>query len=65
MTFEELQKALGIFNLSARIIFREIKSRHRELVRRSHPDRGEAHDPERIRQVNAAYRVLPTLGEEP
>lgn len=63
MTFETLQKALAIFNLSDRVTFREIKSRHRELVKLHHPDQGGGCDPERIRLVNAAYEVLLAYAE--
>lgn len=58
MTFEELQNARRLFQLGERATFREIKSRHRELVKLYHPDSGNGHDPERIRQVNAAYKIL-------
>lgn len=37
---------------------REIKTRHRELVKRHHPDTGFMGDPETIRNINAAYKVL-------
>ena len=58
MTFQELQQALEIFGLSGRATLRQIKGRHRELVKRYHPDRGGEEDPERIRLINAAYRLL-------
>jgi DnaJ-class molecular chaperone len=58
MTFKELRGALKVFELGERATLREIKSRHRELVKRHHPDAGSAVDAEKIRQVNAAYRVL-------
>jgi DnaJ-class molecular chaperone len=57
MTREELQAALSIFALGERATMKEIKVRYRELVKRYHPDAG-AGDPDRIREVNAAYRVL-------
>jgi curved DNA-binding protein CbpA len=57
MTREELQAALTIFALGERATMKEIKARHRELVKQYHPDAGAA-DPERIREVNAAYQVL-------
>jgi DnaJ-class molecular chaperone len=57
MTREELQAALSLFALGERATMKEIKARHRELVKRYHPDAGAA-DPERIREVNAAYQVL-------
>jgi len=36
---------------------REIKTRHRELVKRHHPDSGNASNPEMIRNVNALHRM--------
>jgi len=58
MTFADLQEAIRILGLGERASIREIKARHRELVKRHHPDTGNSSDPEMIRQVNAAYRVL-------
>jgi DnaJ-class molecular chaperone len=58
MTYEQLRAALLEFGLGDRASLKEIKSRHRELVKQYHPDTGESHDPEKIRRVNASYRVL-------
>jgi DnaJ-class molecular chaperone len=58
MTYAQLQEALGVLGVGERSTLREIKTRHRELVKRHHPDTGDAGDPETIRQVNAAYRVV-------
>jgi curved DNA-binding protein CbpA len=58
MTFAELQASLVAFGLGERATLKEIKTRHRELVKRYHPDAGGTHDPEQIRKINAAYRVL-------
>ena len=58
MTYRELKLALEIFGLGERVTLREIKSRHRELVKLHHPDAGNADHPEQIRKVNAAYQVL-------
>jgi DnaJ-class molecular chaperone len=58
MTYRELSLAREIFGLSERVTLQQIKERHRELVKRLHPDAGNAEDPEQIRKVNAAYRVL-------
>lgn len=58
MTYAELTQALALFDLPQRVTLRAIKSRHRELVRRYHPDRGEVNDPERIRSINAAYKII-------
>lgn len=58
MTYSELQEALLVFGLSERATLKQIKSRHRELVKRHHPDTGNSDESEMIRQVNAANRVL-------
>jgi DnaJ-class molecular chaperone len=58
MTYKELRAALKVFELGERASLKEIRSRHRELVKRYHPDAGSADDPGEIRKVNAAYRVL-------
>lgn len=58
MTFAELQEAQRILGLSERATLAEIKARHRALVKRHHPDAGDIDDPEPIRKVNAAYRLL-------
>ncbi|MFA7406031.1 MAG: J domain-containing protein [Pelobacteraceae bacterium] len=58
MTYEDLQEALGVMGVRERSTLREIKARHRELVKRHHPDTGNSDDQEIIRKVNAAYRVL-------
>lgn len=58
MTYRELQLALAVFGIEDRASLRQIKSRHRELVKRHHPDLGAPADSEEMRKVNAAYRVL-------
>jgi DnaJ-class molecular chaperone len=58
MTYAELGESLRIFGLGERATLREIRKRHRELVKRYHPDSCNDDDPGRIRKVNAAYRVL-------
>ena len=58
MTYAELQEALLVLGLDQRAALKEIKARHRELVKRHHPDTGNAGDPETIRKVNAAYRTV-------
>ena len=64
MRYADLIRALEIFGLSDRVTLREIKARHRELVRRHHPDStGEGGDLERIRLVNAAYGILREYAE--
>lgn len=63
MTFADLQKSLEIFNLSQRATLKELKASHRELVRRYHPDAGNQSDPERIKLINAAYKILLTYAD--
>jgi DnaJ-class molecular chaperone len=58
MTYADLQEAIRVMGLGERATLKEIKVRHRELVKRHHPDTGNTDEPEMIRQVNAAYRVL-------
>lgn len=58
MTYADLQKALRIFGLGERTTLRDIKARHRELVKRHHPDAGAMSEPEAIREINAAYRII-------
>ncbi len=58
MTYEELREALRVFGLEGRATLGEIRARHRELVRRYHPDAGGEEDGEQIRRINAARRVL-------
>ena len=58
MTYAELQYALQVLGLGERATLREIKACHRELVKRHHPDTCITADPETIRKVNTAYRML-------
>lgn len=58
MTFADLQEACRVFGLEDRASLEEIKARHKELVKRYHPDTGSQDEPEMIRRVNAAYRLL-------
>lgn len=58
MRYADLQEAIRVLGIGDRSSIREIKARHRELVKRHHPDTGNTDEPEMIRQVNAAYRVL-------
>ena len=57
MTYADLQQALAVFGLDGRATLREIKARHRAIVKECHPDLG-GQDPEKIRLVNAAYRTI-------
>jgi DnaJ-class molecular chaperone len=58
MTYQDFKNAAEIFQLGARATLRQIRSRHRELVKAHHPDRGNETDPEAIRKVNCAYEIL-------
>jgi len=58
MSYADLQEALRVLGLGERATIKEIKTRHRALVKRHHPDTGSTDEPEMIRKVNAAYRVL-------
>ncbi|HET97543.1 MAG TPA: molecular chaperone DnaJ [Desulfurivibrio alkaliphilus] len=64
MTFQELEEALTIFGLERQATLAEIKNRHRELVKRYHPDASpaarppDAREEREIRRINAAYRLL-------
>lgn len=59
MEYQELRQALQLFALGERASLAEIKARHRELVKCHHPDAAaDQTDPETIRQINAAYRLL-------
>jgi DnaJ-class molecular chaperone len=58
MTYADLREALRVLGLGERATVKEIKARHRTLVKRHHPDTGNCDDPDMIRKVNSAYRVL-------
>lgn len=58
MTYADLQEALRVLGLGERASLREIRNRHRQLVKQYHPDAGSSDEPEMIRRVNAAYRVV-------
>jgi DnaJ-class molecular chaperone len=58
MTYKELSLAREVFGLGERATLKEVKSRHRHLVKLHHPDTGHADNPEQIRRINLAYQVL-------
>ena len=58
MTYVELRQALKIFGLGEQASLQEIKTRHRELAKRYHPDAGHQGDGEAIRQLNESYKLL-------
>ncbi|MBE0500438.1 MAG: J domain-containing protein [Desulfuromonadales bacterium] len=60
MTYNDLCSAIEILGLPKQASRKEIKQRHRILVKAHHPDgKGEtAEDFELIRKINAAYALL-------
>lgn len=58
MTYTDLQEALRVLGLGEQATLRQIKARHRELVKLHHPDTGQATEPEAIRRVNEAYQIM-------
>ena len=58
MTYQELKAALELYQLGERATHKQIKTRHRELVKSHHPDHGCDNDPETIQKINAAYEIL-------
>ncbi len=58
MTYDDLHTSLCILGLGERATLKEIKERYRKLVKQYHPDIGYAGDPEMIRQIYAAYRIV-------
>lgn len=58
MTYADLQEALRVLGLGERSSMKDIKARHRALVKRHHPDAGVTTEPEVIREINAAYRII-------
>lgn len=58
MTYEDLMAALTEFGLPQQVTLKKIRERHRKLVRQYHPDKGAAPDNEKIRRINAAYKIL-------
>ncbi len=58
MTYEDLMAALAEFDLPQQVTLKKIRDRHRQLVRQYHPDKGAAPDNNKIRRINAAYKIL-------
>jgi hypothetical protein len=58
MTYADLQEALRVLGIGERATLKEIKARHRELVKRHHPDAGTSTEPDAIRLINAAHRIV-------
>ena len=58
MTYDDFKIVLEIFGLDdSRVTVKEIKTKHRELVKKYHPDAG-SKDTDHIKKVNAAYKLL-------
>ena len=58
MTYQVLRNALEIFGLGERATLRQIKGRHRQLVKRHHPDHASSGDAETMIRINAAHEIL-------
>jgi DnaJ-class molecular chaperone len=58
MRYKEFKMATKLFGLEGRTSLEQVKARHRELVKKHHPDQAGDTDPEAIRKVNFAYEVL-------
>lgn len=58
MTYDELKKALAVFDIKDRATMREITRRHRNLVKLHHPDLCAVNDPAHIRRINEAYALI-------
>ncbi len=60
MTFVELKEALYLFGFHENdlLTLKRIKQRHRSLVRKCHPDLQAEADPERIRKLNEAAKLI-------
>jgi DnaJ-class molecular chaperone len=58
MTYQELLQAIEVFGLDRRATLAQIKTRHRQLVKNHHPDRGSDDDLDTIRRINAAHETL-------
>ncbi|MDX2478999.1 MAG: J domain-containing protein [Desulfuromusa sp.] len=58
MTYEDLMTALTEFDLPQQVTLKKVRERHRQLVRRYHPDIGADAGNDKIRRINAAYKIL-------
>ncbi|WP_321368762.1 J domain-containing protein [uncultured Desulfuromusa sp.] len=58
MLYADLRAALDEFDLPEQVTLKRIRKRHRQLVRKYHPDSGDVADNDKIRRINAAYKVL-------
>lgn len=58
MNYLDLKAALQLFDLGERASLQKIKEKHRELVKKHHPDHDAERDPDVIRRINIAYELL-------
>ncbi|MHB8173833.1 MAG: J domain-containing protein [Nitrospirota bacterium] len=59
MTYDDLKTALVIFGLDdTQATAKEIKKKHRELVKKYHPNANDGQDSDYIKKVNAAYKII-------
>ncbi|MDX2495210.1 MAG: J domain-containing protein [Desulfuromusa sp.] len=58
MTYEELMAALTELDLPPQATLKKVRERHRQLVRRYHPDNGADPNNDKIRRINAAFKIL-------
>lgn len=58
MGYAEFTRARELFGLGERATLKQIKARHRLLVKTHHPDRVKKEDSAIIREINAAYALL-------
>ncbi len=60
MTHAELKEALYLFGFHENdlLTIKRIKQRHRDLVKKAHPDLHQHAPPERMRQINEAARII-------
>ncbi|MBN2644698.1 MAG: J domain-containing protein [Desulfuromonadaceae bacterium] len=58
MDFAQLEQACKLFGLHDRASLKEIKTRHKQLVLRHHPDTSRTSDDSVIKEINEAYRLL-------
>lgn len=58
MTYADLRDAVAVFGLGEEFTMRQLRSRHRELALKHHPDRTATSETSEIIGINEAYRLL-------
>lgn len=58
MNYQDFRKAVSIFALGERATLKQIRARHRELVKAHHPDQAKGTDQNAIRDINFAHELL-------